>query len=271
MNNILIAFILMLSISLVACVALTLVSRFFGIEEDPKKKEVRECLPGINCGACGFKGCDDYAEALAQQQAKPNLCVPGAKKVIKKISKILGVAAEEFNDVVAFVSCNGTCDATNKKSEYDGVSSCKAVSALYGGTGECVYGCLGLGDCAKVCPAGAICTIDGIARIDSKKCLGCGLCVGTCPKHIISMVPQHTTTVVVCSNKQKGADARKACKNACIGCKKCEKVCNFGAITVNNNLASVDQKKCTHCGECAKQCPTGCLKFLTLPNMEEVE
>ena len=51
------------------------------------------------------------------------------------------------------------------------------------------------------------------------------------------MIPQETATVVMCSNKQKGADAKKACKNACIGCKKCEKTCPNGAITVidNNN------------------------------------
>ena len=29
------------------------------------KDKVRACLPGANCGACGFSGCDGYAEALA--------------------------------------------------------------------------------------------------------------------------------------------------------------------------------------------------------------
>ena len=75
-----------------------------------------------------------------------------------------------------------------------------------------------------------------------------------CPKHIIQMVGQETSTVNMCSNQDKGADARKACSNACIGCKKCEKACPHGAITVKNNLAIIDYEKCTNCGKCAEVC-----------------
>ena len=68
---------------------------------------------------------------------------------------------------------------------------------------------------------------------------------------------------------QKGADARKACKNACIGCKKCEKACQNGAITVENNLAVIDYTKCTNCGACVKECPTGCLKTVFFPDLAD--
>jgi formate hydrogenlyase subunit 6/NADH:ubiquinone oxidoreductase subunit I len=101
------------------------------------------------------------------------------------------------------------------------------------------------------------------------RCLGCGICANTCPKKIINMIPQETTTVVMCSNKQKGADARKACKNACIGCKKCEKACQYGAITVVDNLAQIDYNKCIYCGLCVNECPTGCLKKVFFPNLPE--
>jgi ferredoxin len=83
------------------------------------------------------------------------------------------------------------------------------------------------------------------------------------------MLPQETASVVMCSNKQKGADARKVCKNACIGCKKCEKACLNGAIAVVDNVATIDYAKCTHCGACAKECPTGCLKNVCFPNLAE--
>lgn len=267
--DILIAFIVVGAVALVAGVLLALISRFFGVPEDKRVKELRECLPGINCGACGYKGCDDYAAAMAEGNAKANLCVPGAEDTACALCSILGVEAEAPKDFVAFVNCNGHCDAAVKKAHYDGISSCRAASMLYGGPNECIYGCLGLGDCATACPANAICTEDGIARVDTSRCLGCGLCANICPKHVISMIPQEAKAVVMCNNRDSGAAARKACKNACIGCKKCEKTCPNGAITVIDNLATIDYSKCTGCGECAKVCPTGCLKEVFLPDLPE--
>ena len=81
------------------------------------------------------------------------------------------------------------------------------------------------------------------------------------------MIPQETATVVMCSNKQKGVDAKKACKNACIGCKKCEKVCPHDALKVIDNLAHIDYEKCVHCEACVKECPTGCLKTAFFPDI----
>lgn len=268
--EILLAFILMLGLSLVAGISLSVLSHYFAVKEDPKKIKIRECLPGVNCGACGYKGCDDYAAALAEGSTKPNLCIPGAQTVADKIGDILGIEAEPFKDVVAFVMCNGNCQATAIKAEYEGVKTCRAAAMVYSGGNSCSFGCLGFGDCSIVCPSNAICTIDGIAHIDSSKCLGCGMCKNACPKQIIKMVPQDATSIVMCSNKQKGADARKACTNACIGCKKCEKACPVGAITVNDNLATIDYDKCNRCGLCAKECPTACLKNVFLPNLAEV-
>ena len=186
-----------------------------------------------------------------------------------ELGAIVGIEAEPFEDVVAFVACNGHCGATKNKADYQGVQTCKAAGMLYGGPGTCTYGCLGCGDCAKVCPANAICTIDGIAHVDTSRCLGCGVCVRHCPKGIIYMVPQDTKVVVMCSNKDKGADARKACTNACIGCKKCEKNCPHEAIHVANNLAYIMYSKCTGCGQCVADCPTGCLKNVFFPDLPE--
>lgn len=267
--EILIAFLVMLAVAVIAGVLLLVFSHFFAVPENPKKAEIRQCLPGINCGACGYKGCDDYAEALVEGGVAPNLCIPGAQSVADEIGEIIGVKAEPFKDVVAFVACNGHCEATFNTAQYEGIETCFAASMLYGGTNSCRFGCLGYGDCANACPSKAICLADGIAHVDTSRCVGCGLCAKTCPKHIIHMLSQETNTVVMCSSKQKGADAKKACKNACIGCKKCEKKCPEGAITVTDNLAVIDYSKCTGCGECIKECPTGCLKSVFFPNIPE--
>lgn len=80
---------------------------------------------------------------------------------------------------------------------------------MYGGEADCTYGCIGYGDCAKVCPVDAICVENGIAHIDQRKCIGCGLCEKTCPNHLITLFADKEKVAVTCSNHEKGAVARK--------------------------------------------------------------
>ena len=67
-----------------------------------------------------------------------------------------------------------------------------------------------------------------------------------------------------CSNCDKGRDTMQVCKIGCIGCKKCEKTCEDGAITVQDNLARVDPQKCTGCGKCAEACPRNVITMLEI-------
>lgn len=41
---------------------------------DEKEIEVREFLPGNNCGGCGYAGCDALAKAIAAGEAPVNAC-----------------------------------------------------------------------------------------------------------------------------------------------------------------------------------------------------
>ena len=82
----------MLAVALIAGVMILVFSHFFAVKENPLKAEIREHLPGINCGACGYKGCDDYAAALAEGGVKPNLCIPGADAVSRRISETLSIS-----------------------------------------------------------------------------------------------------------------------------------------------------------------------------------
>ena len=75
---------------------------------------------------------------------------------------------------------------------------------------------------------------------------------------MISIIPEHKRKpVVLCQNKDKGALTRKACTAGCIGCMKCAKACPKEAITVENNVAYIDQSKCVGCQLCVKECPVG--------------
>ncbi len=262
LNDVLIALLIIGAVGLVSAVLLSLASKFLFVPENEKIKEVRAALPGVNCGACGYSGCDEYAKAVAEKGEKTNLCVPGADDVAACVAKIMGKAAEDVVEMMAVVHCNGTCDARNRVADYKGVPTCKGMSMSFGGNLSCTFGCLGCGDCANACPVSAIGIQNGVAFIKRDECIGCGLCVKTCPKNLIELVPQIYFTKVLCRNTEKGAVARKNCVNACIGCKKCEKECPTNAITVENNLASIDYDKCIDCGKCAEVCPTGCIHRL---------
>lgn len=264
--EILTALLVMAVVGLIAGVLLAVASHFFAVPENETAVKVRECLPGANCGACGYAGCDAYAEAVANGKAEANLCIPGGADVANQLADILGVSVNVGAAKVAFVNCTGDCNAVNSTVIYDGIESCGAAKMIYGGPSSCKFGCIGCGDCADVCPVDAICVHDGLAHIDPRVCIGCGKCVKTCPKSIITLVPQTIAAAVACSNTEKGAVARKNCKNACIGCKKCEKICPEGAIVVQNNLAVIDYDKCADCGICTEQCPTGCLKLVDMVN-----
>jgi Na+-translocating ferredoxin:NAD+ oxidoreductase RNF subunit RnfB len=247
-------------IGILCAVMLVVASVFMSVPENETEKKIRACLPGANCGACGYSGCDGYAKALAEDKSvKTNLCTAGGDAVSKAISDALGTDFEETVEMVATVRCCGDCNTTEKKTAYMGVETCAAAKMLHGGDGMCTYGCLGRGDCERVCPQGAICIDGGAARIDPRKCIGCGICARQCPKNIIKLVPDTVKVVVECSNHDKGAVTRKQCSNGCIGCMKCQKICPRGAIKVENNLAVIDLELCTGCGECAKVCPVGCI------------
>jgi len=57
----------------------------------------------------------------------------------------------------------------------------------------------------------------------------------------------------------------KACAVSCIGCGKCEKECNFGAITVEGNLAYIDHEKCRLCRKCVTVCPKHAIIDVNFP------
>jgi len=257
MQDVLIPGLVLAGIGLFFAVLIVVVSRFFAVEENKRAAEIREMLPGANCGACGYSGCDGYAAALADGELDITKCPVGGTGLIQDLSALLGIVPGIAEPTVAHVMCQGTVDHTKKRYEYSGTLSCTAAHGLFSGPNSCTYGCIGYGDCVHHCPYGAIDLIDGIAVINESKCKACGLCVETCPKNLIFMVPKRPgLTVVSCRNKWPGAQTRKNCTIGCIGCRKCYNVCEFSAITMDGPLAVIDQTKCTRCGKCEPVCPT---------------
>ena len=260
MGTIIIPAVIVAVVGLIAAVILTIASKLMYVPVDEKVAAIREVLPGANCGACGFAGCDDYAAAFGENPALSTaLCPVGGSSIASQIAGILGVDAADAEEKVAMVMCQGNYGVTRQIMEADRIHTCKEAKMFYGGQWACPYGCLGLGDCFNVCKFDAIRVENGVARINRDKCVGCGACDDVCPNNIISMVNKKNLVFVACKSMEKGAKTRKTCENGCIGCMKCQKTCKFEAIKVENNVAQVDLEACKNCGLCEKECPTGAI------------
>ncbi|WP_434503970.1 Fe-S cluster domain-containing protein [Prevotella sp.] len=280
MNFILTSVIALGAIALISSVVLYLVSKKFAVNEDPRIGTVSELLPGANCGGCGFAGCSGMACALVAGADNGSIeglrCPVGGDEVMKKVADALGMAASSSEPLVAVVRCNGTCDNRPRIAEYDGLHTCAAVNSTSAGETECGYGCLGCGDCVSACQFDAIHMNPDtcLPEVDEEKCTSCGACVKACPRNIIELRkkgPNGHRVYVQCVNKDKGAVAKKACSVACIGCGKCEKVCQFDAITIENNLSYIDFNKCSVCTKCVDECPTGAIVKMNFTIKKEAE
>ncbi|MCK8815858.1 RnfABCDGE type electron transport complex subunit B [Natroniella sulfidigena] len=229
----------------------------FAVEEDPKKIEIDEALPGANCGACGFAGCSSYAEAVAKGEEGIDSCPVGGEELIEKIADIMGVAASSSDEKkTAKVLCQGGNQETFNKAEYQGVPSCQAAS-MVDNFKSCQYGCLGFGDCAAVCDFDAIVMNDnGLPEIDPDKCAECGVCVTECPRSLIEIVSSNEDVITNCKSALKGKEVKVVCEKGCFGCTICAKKCPVDAIEMEDNLPVVDTEGCIGCGVCVKNCPT---------------
>ncbi len=256
MGAIIAATVLVAAVGLFIGIFLGVAGNKFAVEVDEKEVAVREALPGNNCGGCGYPGCDGLAAAIAKGEAPVNGCPVGGEPVGKIIAGIMGQEVVETARQVAYVKCAGTCEKTKDNYEYTGVEDCEMMAFIPGGgVKACGFGCLGFGSCVKACPFGAIDVVNGVAVVDKETCKACGKCVAKCPKHLIELVPYEQSAFVQCSSNAKGKAVTSACEVGCIGCKKCEKTCPNGAITVENFCAHVDYSKCTNCGACREACP----------------
>lgn len=236
-------------------------SKKFKVEVDERIPLVKECLPGANCGGCGYAGCEAFAQAIVEEGAPANACAVANPASIEKIGEIIGKKVEASDPMKATVKCVGTCESAKKSGSYYGVRDCNEAAVIPGGGDKaCSYGCLGFGSCVKECKFDAIHIIDGIAVVDQEKCIGCGACAKICPKNVIEIKPVSHIIRVNCNSKDKLKDVKSVCSTGCIGCGVCSKLCTSSAITMENNLPVIDHDKCNLCMTCVGKCPTKVLK-----------
>ena len=264
MMDILIAVAILGGLGLVFGLVLAAASKVFYVETDPRLDQLNECLPGANCGGCGYPGCGGYAEAVLKGEAAIGLCASGGDECAQRMAQIMGVKAEKVARKVALVRCsgykgvdeNGKATGAKQKGEYEGIKDCLAATKVAGrGPLICKFGCLGFGNCVAQCKYDALSIVDGIAKVDQEKCVGCMSCAAACPRNLIVPVEYGKHVVIACASTAKGSVTIRGCSAGCIGCGLCKKICPNGAITIDQNLATIDYSKCSGCGLCANVCP----------------
>ena len=251
-------------LGLVFGLVLAAASKVFYVETDPRLDALNECLPGANCGGCGYAGCGGYAEAVLAGEAEIGKCASGGDECAQTMGKIMGMEVGSIARKVALVRCSGYrhVDAEGKalgaklKAEYEGFHDCLAATKV-GGNGPiaCKFGCLGFGNCVIACNYDAISIKNGVAKVDTEKCVGCMACAAACPRKLIVPVEYGNNVIIACNSHAKGAITVRGCSQGCIGCGLCMKICPHDAIHVESNLAVIDYDKCTSCGLCAAVCP----------------
>ena len=263
-NHIVVTVSFMFGLGLILSSVLAIANRKLWVFEDPRIDAVEELLPNTNCGACGSAGCRVFAEALIAGQIEPANCTVNSPQATEEIADFLGIDAGDVVKRVARLACAGGSNVARNAASYSGMDSCRAAAVISGGPKSCIWGCIGLEDCARVCDQNAI-TMNRhhLPVVDPDKCTACNDCVEICPKGLFSLQPVTHRLWVACKNVLHGDAAEAECEVACNACERCAVDSPEGLIEIKNNLAVINYEK-NHLASAVaiERCPTGAIVWL---------
>jgi Na+-translocating ferredoxin:NAD+ oxidoreductase RNF subunit RnfB len=252
-------------LTLLLATILVIASRKLAVQEDPRLDVVEGLLPASNCGACGFPGCRAFAEALVGGEVQPSGCTVSNDEGRRDIADLLGVEVGQARKVVARLACAGGDNVARRRAHYQGTGSCLAAAQVAGGGKDCFWGCLGFGDCERVCDFDAI-VMDPqrLPVVIEDRCTACGDCVDICPKDLFSLQEADNRLWVRCRNEEFGDGVLAACEVGCTACGRCAADAP-GAVSMQHNLALVNYA--ARAGEALgraaiERCPTGAIVWV---------
>ncbi len=255
---------IMFTLAVVFAIALLIASEKLKVTVDPKVDQVHQILPHLDCGACGFANCSQYAKAVIANPELIGRCAPGGQKVAAAIGNVLNLQVSDAGPAKKpIVHCRARTEDKTFYAVYQGIQTCTSANAL-ASVQACKFGCLGFGDCVRACKFDALHIIDGLAVVDYTKCTGCAACSKACPLNLIEMVPfnDENMMAVACSSREKGKVTRSMCAVGCIACGICAKQTDL--FKVADNLARLDYinyKPSEQTETALAKCPTGVIVY----------
>jgi electron transport complex protein RnfB len=262
--NIIAAGATMLGLGGAFAIVLLIASEKLKVTVDPKIEQIHKALPNLDCGACGFAGCGQYAKAVMDNPELIGKCAPGGPQTSAKIADILNLQVSDSGPQQRpIVHCRAHTEDKTIFAKYEGIRSCTAANAL-ANVQACGFGCLAYGDCTRACKFDALHIIDGLSTVDYEKCTGCTACSKACPRNLIEMVPfsHENMMTVACRSKETGKSTRAFCKVGCIACGLCVKQTDL--FKVEDNLARLDYTKYEPSEQtetAMNKCPTGVIVY----------
>ena len=250
-------------LTLLLATGLVLANRRLYVQEDERFDVVEDLLPHSNCGACGYPGCRAFAEALVTGESQPGKCTVSSDPAREAIAAYLGVEVGAEERQVVRLACAGGSNVARNHAHYSGHQSCRSAALIAGGGKGCFWGCLGLGDCERVCEFDAInMSPASLPVVDEALCTACGDCIEICPKDLFSLHPVSHRLWVPCSNQQAGDELLADCEVACTACERCVVDAPPGLITMRDNLPVVNYDGPHATTAPIERCPTGAIIWI---------
>lgn len=255
-----IAILTLAALAFVFASLLVLAHKKLHVDEDPRIDAAFQMLPRTNCGACGYPGCLGLAEAIVDGAALPGKCTVMSDDEREALAGLLGVEVGAEEKVVARLACAGGTNVARNRASYEGIRSCRAAALVAGGGKACFWGCLGLGDCERVCDLDAIVMDEhSLPVVIDDLCTACGDCVDACPKDLFSLHPVSHRLWVACKNLERGDPVLDDCEVGCDACGRCAVDAPAGLITMVDNLPVVDYSRNHDAKQAIERCPTGAI------------
>ena len=182
------------AVGLIIGILLGYAGQFFEVKIDPKQEAIRAALPGNNCGACGFPGCDGLAKAIFEGNAAYDTCPVGGARSAAAISEIMGfegsgaAASTDREAAQAEDMSRGSAksDDPSARAQTESKPAPKkkpprVIAAVRPDD------CVACHICENTCKFDAIHVPEDRPVIDDDKCVGCGMCGRECPQNVLEV------------------------------------------------------------------------------------